>query len=62
MGFFEKLKRAFSKIKGKLIVASIMVLIISIWGFGPLSVAIKNGIDKNNQKVEYYNIIFKFRI
>ena len=25
-----------------------------------LDEAIKNGIDKNNQKVEYYNIIFAF--
>ena len=45
MGFFEKLKRAFAKIKGKLIVAAILVLIITIVGVAPLSVAIKNGID-----------------
>ena len=45
MGFFEKLKRAFSKIKGKLIVAAIMVIAITIFGVAPLSVAIKNGID-----------------
>ena len=55
MGFFEKLKRAITKIKGKLIVASIMVLIISIWGFGPLSVAIKNGLDAGNLQGVYFD-------
>ena len=45
MGFFEKLKRAINKIKGKLIVAAILVLIITIMGVAAFSVAIKSGID-----------------
>ena len=45
MGFFEKLKRAINKIKGKLIVAAILVLIITIVGVAAMSVAIKGGID-----------------
>ena len=45
MGFFEKLKRAITKIKGKLIVAAILVIIITIIGVAAFSVAIKGGID-----------------
>ena len=45
MGFFEKLKKAVLKIKGKLIVSAILVLIIIIWAIAPLSVAIKQGFD-----------------
>ena len=41
MGFGEKLKRAITKIKGKLIVATILVLIILIWAIAPLTVTIK---------------------
>lgn len=43
MGFFEKIKKALIKIKGKLIVAAILVLIIIIVGVAPFSVAIKDG-------------------
>lgn len=43
MGFFEKLKRAIQKIKGKLIVATILILVIIIWGIAPFSVAAKDG-------------------
>lgn len=45
MGFFEKLKRAITKIKGKLIVSAILVLVIIIWAIAPFSVAIKQGFD-----------------
>lgn len=41
MGFFEKLKRAIIKIKGKLIVAGILVIIILLWGIAPFTVSIK---------------------
>jgi hypothetical protein len=52
MGFFEKLKRAFAKIKGKLIVAAILVLAITIFAVAPLSVAIKNGRVAGMNKTE----------
>ena len=55
MGFFEKLKRAFAKIKGKLIVAAIMVLAITIFGVAPLSVAIKNGIEAGKIDNVYFD-------
>ncbi len=45
MGFFEKLKKAITKIKGKLIVSAILVLVIVIWAIAPFSVAIKQGFD-----------------
>ena len=45
MGFFEKLKKAIIKIKGKLIVSAILVLVIIIWAIAPFSVAIKQGFD-----------------
>ena len=41
MGFGEKLKRAIKKIKGKLIVAAILVLVILIWAIAPITVTIK---------------------
>ena len=44
MGFFEKLKRGIIKIKGKLIVAAILVLIITIIGVAAFSVAICDAI------------------
>lgn len=43
MGFGEKLKRAIIKIKGKLIVATILVLIILVWAIAPLTVSIRHG-------------------
>ena len=44
MGFFEKLKRAIKKIKGKLIVSLILILVIIVWGFAPFSTALKDGL------------------
>lgn len=41
MGFFDKLKMALKKIKGKLIVATVLVLAILLWGVAPFTVAIK---------------------
>lgn len=60
MGFFEKLKRAIIKIKGKLIVAAILVLIITIIGVAAFSVAIKSGIDagKNSGLMFDWEIFF----
>lgn len=43
MGFGEKLKRAITKIKGKLIVATVLILIILVWAIAPFTVAIKHG-------------------
>jgi len=52
MGFFEKLKRAFIKIKGKLIVAAILVIAITIFAVAPLSVSIRNGINASLAETE----------
>lgn len=41
MSFFEKLKMALKKIKGKLIVATVLVIAILLWGVAPFTVAIK---------------------
>lgn len=41
MGFGQKLKRAITKIKGKLIVATVLVLIILLWAIAPITVSIK---------------------
>ena len=46
MGFFDKLKSAIKKIKGKLIVAAILVLVIIIMGVAPFSVALRDGITQ----------------
>lgn len=54
MNFFEKLKKAILKIKGKLIVSAILILVIIVWGVAPFSVAMKNAssnkIDLGNGK------------
>ena len=67
MGFFEKLKRAIVKIKGKLIVAAILVLVILVWAVAPFTVATKlaweprrdaEGFilpDENGQVVDVFN-------
>lgn len=39
MGFFEKIRVAIRKIRGKLIVGLIIILIVLIWGGAPLAVA-----------------------
>ena len=49
MGFFEKLKKAIIKIKGKLIVAAILVLVIIIMGVAPFSVAMRDGVTQVTQ-------------
>lgn len=62
MGFFDRLKRGISKIKGKLIVSAILIVIILIGGIAPLSVAILDGLkaaDKKNTmnwEVLIYNL------
>lgn len=54
MSFFEKLKSALKRIKGKLIVAAILVLVILFWAVAPFTVAIKSAyvpvIDKETQE------------
>lgn len=48
MSFFEKLKRAIAKIKGKLIVSAILLLVILVCGIAPLSVSILNGLSQQD--------------
>ena len=54
MSFMEKLKSALKRIKGKLIVAAILVLIILFWAVAPFTVAIKSAyvpvIDEETQE------------
>ncbi len=45
MSFFERLKRAILKIKGKLIVSAILLVAIIIMGIAPFSVSILNGLN-----------------
>lgn len=45
MGFFDKLKAAVRKIKGKLIVSGILVLVIIVWAIAPFTVAVYDGIN-----------------
>lgn len=40
MGFFEKLKMALKKIKGKIIVATVLIIAVLLWGIAPFTVAI----------------------
>lgn len=48
MSFFEKLKRAIAKIKGKLIVSVILLIVILVCGIAPLSVSILNGLSQQD--------------
>lgn len=55
MGFIEKLKRAIHKIKGKLIVAFILVIVITIIGVAAFSVAVGNGINAGKETNVYFD-------
>ena len=50
MGFFDKVKSAIRKIKGKLIVAGILLLVIIVWGVAPFSVAVKDGLTQQTSQ------------
>ena len=41
MGFVERLKRALKKIRGKLIVATVLLMVILLWAVAPFTVSIK---------------------
>lgn len=58
MGFLDKLKRALIKIKGKLIVAAILVLVIIIMGVAPFSVAMKDGLTQVSERESFNWEIF----
>ena len=58
MGFFEKVKKAIIKIKGKLIVAAILVLVIIVMGVAPFSVAMRDGITQVTEAGEFNWEIF----
>lgn len=66
MGFGEKLKRALIKIKGKLIVAAILILVILIWAVAPFTVAIRRSNEPELDEEGYQivdadgNIQYKF--
>ncbi len=50
MNFFNRLKRAVIKIKGKLIVSAILVLVIIVWAIAPFSVALKDAMTSGTEK------------
>lgn len=52
MNFFERLRRAIHKIKGKLIVSAILLAVIIFFGVAPFSVAVKDGIMADDS---YFN-------
>lgn len=51
MGFFDKLKSAIRKIKGKLIVSAILILVIIVWAIAPFTVALKDGMMQGTEKM-----------
>ena len=55
MSFGEKLRRAFAKIKGKLIVAAILVIAIIIFGIAFFTVALQDGIDAGPNIGRYFD-------
>lgn len=55
MGFGEKLKRAIHKIKGKLIVALILVIVITIIGVAAFSVAVGDGAAAGKETNVYFD-------
>ena len=59
MGFFDKLKSAIRKIKGKLIVSGILLLIIIIWGIAPFSVAMRDAVTQLTPRGEFnWEVLF----
>lgn len=55
MGLWEKIKKAFKKLKKRLIVAAILVLIITIFGVAPFAVSIKDGIEVGKINKIYFD-------
>ena len=46
MSFFDKIKAAIRKIKGKLIVSGILLLVIIVWAIAPFTVAMRDGVTQ----------------
>ena len=53
MSFFDKIKSAIRKIKGKLIVSVILLLVIIVWAIAPFTVAMRDGVTQ--ETVEGFN-------
>ena len=58
MGFFDKVKAAIRKIKGKLIVSFILLIVIIVWAIAPFSVAMKDALTQLTPTGEFNWEIF----
>lgn len=58
MGFFDKLKAGFRKIKTKLIVYLVLVIVIAIIGVAPLNVSIQEGLMASKVGDDFWAVFF----
>ena len=58
MGFFDKLKAAFRKIKTKLIAYLVVLIVVAIMGVAPLNVSIQEGIMASEAGENFWAVFF----
>lgn len=58
MGFFDKLKVAFRKIKTKLIVYLVVILVVAVMGVAPLALSIEQGLIVSRAGGDFWTEFF----
>lgn len=58
MGFFDKVKAAFRKIKTKLIVYLVIIAVVAVMGVAPLNVSIQEGMMASKAGEDFWAIFF----
>ena len=58
MGFFDKIKAAFRKIKTKLIVYFVVVMVVAVMAMAPLNVSIEEGRMASHAGDEFWAVFF----
>ena len=56
MGFFDKLKKGFRKIKTKLLVYLVLIIVIAIMGVAPLNVSIQEGLMASEAGEDFWAV------
>ena len=58
MGFFDKLKTAFRKIKTKLIVYLVLIIVVAIMGVAPFNVSVQEGLMAAKAGEDFWAVFF----
>lgn len=58
MGFFDKIKAAFRKIKTKLIVYLVIIVVVAIMGIAPFNVSVQEGLMASKVGEDFWAVFF----